>query len=206
MAVFHRPHGKRFRARAGGAGRRQARPPAGQSAALSPRGRFHHRATGPADRSAGRRSSPYRARRPILSGCAGGECVSTRTQGGAQGLRAAVDDLPEFLDVWNSHFGEPPCALTVVATKGLAPLESILEINIFGVRDGGKTKKEIIDHKASQHMRLGSAAVRAGDLLCLSGLYAANADGAIPQARSAAGLKYFGAPTHHDMQAVLTAA
>ena len=124
----------------------------------------------------------------------------------AQVYLTNIDDLPEFLDVWNSHFGEHPCALTVVATKGLALLESILEINIFGVRDGGKTKKEIIDHKASQHMRLGSAAVRAGDLLCLSGLYAANADGAIPQARSAAGLKYFGAPTHHEMQAILTAA
>jgi len=124
----------------------------------------------------------------------------------AQVYLTNINDLPEFLDVWNSHFGEHPCALTVVATKGLALLESILEINIFGVRDGGKTKKEIIEHKASQHMRLGPAAVRAGDLLCLSGLYAANADGAIPQARSTAGLKYFGAPTHHEMQAILTAA
>ena len=124
----------------------------------------------------------------------------------AQVYLTNINDLPEFLDVWNGHFGEHPCALTVVATKGLALLESILEINIFGVRDGGKTKKEIIEHKASQHMRLGPAAVRAGDLLCLSGLYAANADGAIPQARSAAGLKYFGAPTHHEMQAILTAA
>jgi enamine deaminase RidA (YjgF/YER057c/UK114 family) len=124
----------------------------------------------------------------------------------AQVYLTNINDLPEFLDVWNSHFGKHPCALTVVATKGLALLESILEINIFGVRDGGKTKKEIIEHKASQHMRLGPAAVRAGDLLCLSGLYAANADGAIPQARSTAGLKYFGAPTHHEMQAILTAA
>jgi enamine deaminase RidA (YjgF/YER057c/UK114 family) len=124
----------------------------------------------------------------------------------AQVYLTSINDLPEFLDVWNSHFGEHPCALTVVATKGLALLESILEINIFGVRDGGKIKKEIIEHKASQHMRLGPAAVRAGDLLCLSGLYAANADGAIPQARSTAGLKYFGAPTHHEMQAILTAA
>ena len=124
----------------------------------------------------------------------------------AQVYLTNINDLPEFLDVWNSHFGEHPCALTVVATKGLALLESILEINIFGVREGGKTKKEIIEHKASQHMRLGPAAVRAGDLLCLSGLYAANADGAIPQARSTAGLKYFGAPTHHEMQAILTAA
>jgi len=124
----------------------------------------------------------------------------------AQCYLTNINDLPEFLDVWNGHFGEHPCALTVVATKGLALLESILEINIFGVRDGAKTRKEIIDHKPSQHMRLGPAAVRAGDLLCLSGLYAADSDGAIPQAHSTAGLKYFGSPTHHEMQAILTAA
>jgi enamine deaminase RidA (YjgF/YER057c/UK114 family) len=40
----------------------------------------------------------------------------------------------------------------------------------------------------------------------LSGLYAADADGAIPQVRDTAGLKYFGAPAHHEMQAILTAA
>ena len=124
----------------------------------------------------------------------------------AQVYLTNIDDLPEFLDVWNGHFGDHPCALTVVATKGLALVESILEINIFGLRDSAKIKKQIIDHKASQHMRLGPAAVRAGDLLCLSGLYAADADGAIPQVRDTAGLKYFGAPAHHEMQAILTAA
>src|SRR6476661_3094467 len=87
-----------------------------------------------------------------------------------------------------------------------ALVESILEINIFGLRDSAKIKKQIVDHKASRPMRLGPAAVRAGDLLCLSGLYAADADGAIPQVRDTAGLKYFGAPAHHEMRAILTAA
>jgi enamine deaminase RidA (YjgF/YER057c/UK114 family) len=124
----------------------------------------------------------------------------------AQVYLTHIDDLPEFLDVWNSHFADSPCALTVVATKGLALLESILEINVFGLRDNAKTRKEIIEHKASQHMRLGPAAVRAGDLLCLSALYAADADGAIAQVRDSAGLKYFGVPMRHEMRAILTAA
>ncbi len=93
-----------------------------------------------------------------------------------------IEDLPEFLDVWNGHFREHPCALTVVATKGLALLESKIEINIFGLRDAGKARKEIIAHPTSDHMRLGPAAVRAGDLLCLSALYAADENGALPQA------------------------
>src|SRR3984957_5199646 len=83
----------------------------------------------------------------------------------AQVYLTNIDDLPEFMDVWNSHFGNNPCALTVVATKGLALLESKIEINIFGVKDKGKIKKEIIDHKPSAAMRLGPAGARAGDLL-----------------------------------------
>src|SRR5262245_9860467 len=92
----------------------------------------------------------------------------------AQVYLTDINDLPEFVDVWNSHFGENPCALTVVATKGLALLESKVEveINIFGVRDGGAIKKEIKEHNASAAMRLGPAGVRAGDLLCFSALYA----------------------------------
>ena len=41
----------------------------------------------------------------------------------AQVYLTNINDLPEFLDVWNSHFGDHPCALTVVATKGLALVE-----------------------------------------------------------------------------------
>ncbi len=135
---------------------------------------------------------------------AGGSSVGNAIK--AQVYLTNIHDLPEFLDVWNGYFGDHPCALTVVATKGLALLESIIEINIFGVRDDAVTKKQVIDHKASEHMRLGAAAVRAGDLLCLSGLYAADTNGALPQVRNTAGLKYFGAPAHHEMQAILTAA
>jgi enamine deaminase RidA (YjgF/YER057c/UK114 family) len=124
----------------------------------------------------------------------------------AQVYLTNIDDLPEFMDVWNGHFGGNPCALTVVATKGLALLESRIEINIFGVKDKGKIKKEIIDHKPSAAMRLGPAAVRAGDLVCLSALYAADEDGAMSPVRSSAALRYLGAPARHQMRAVLDAA
>jgi enamine deaminase RidA (YjgF/YER057c/UK114 family) len=124
----------------------------------------------------------------------------------AQVYLTDIDDLPEFMDVWNSHFADSPCALTVVATKGLALLESKIEINIFGVKDRGKIKKEIIEHKPSASMRLGPAAVRAGDLLCLSALYAADEEGAIPAVRKSAGLHYLGVPAQHQMRAILGAA
>jgi enamine deaminase RidA (YjgF/YER057c/UK114 family) len=136
---------------------------------------------------------------------AGGSSLANAVK--AQVYLTNISDLPEFLDVWNSYFGEKnPCALTVVATKGLALLESIIEINIFGVRDNGQIKKEVIAHKPSQHMRLGPAAVRAGDLLCLSALFAADADGALPDALASANLRHYGAPAQHQMRALLDAA
>jgi enamine deaminase RidA (YjgF/YER057c/UK114 family) len=135
---------------------------------------------------------------------AGGSSLANAIK--AQVYLTNINDLPEFMDVWNSHFGDSPCALTVVATKGLALLESIIEINILGVRAGGRIKKEIVDHKGSQHMRLGPAAVVAGDLACLSALYAADENGALSDATRSSGLRHFGAPAQHQMRAILTAA
>jgi enamine deaminase RidA (YjgF/YER057c/UK114 family) len=135
---------------------------------------------------------------------AGGSSLANAIK--AQVYLCDINDLPEFLDVWNSHFGANPCALTVVATKGLALLESKIEINIFGVRDGGKTRKQIVEHKASDAMRLGPAAVRAGDLLCLSALYAADQNGALPSVTKSAGLRYLGVPAQNQMRPILDAA
>jgi enamine deaminase RidA (YjgF/YER057c/UK114 family) len=124
----------------------------------------------------------------------------------AQVYLTNLNDLPEFMDVWNSHFAETPCALTVLKTKGLGLLESIIEINIFGVRDAGKVKKQVIEHGSSSAMRLGPAAVVAGDLVCLSALYAADSNGVIPSVRNSSGLLYLGVPAQHQMRAVLKAA
>jgi enamine deaminase RidA (YjgF/YER057c/UK114 family) len=124
----------------------------------------------------------------------------------AQVYLTNINDLPEFLDVWNGHFAESPCALTVVKTKGLGLLESIIEINVFGVRNDGKIKKQIIEHESSAAMRLGPAAVAAGDLICLSALYAADENGAISTVQKSAGLHYLGAPAQHQMRAILNAA
>lgn len=132
---------------------------------------------------------------------AGGSSIKNAIK--AQVYLTDIDDLPEFMDVWNDHFGDHPCALTVVPTKGLALLESKIEINILGVRDSGNIKKQIIDHKASATMRLGPAAVCAGDLLCLSALYAADGEGAIPAVRNSAGLRHIGAPAQHQMRMIL---
>jgi enamine deaminase RidA (YjgF/YER057c/UK114 family) len=135
---------------------------------------------------------------------AGGSSLKNAVK--AQVYLTDLNDLPEFMDVWNTHFSDHPCALTVVKTKGLGLLESIIEINIFGVRDDGNTRKEIVEHKPSAAMRLGPAAIVAGDLVCLSALYAADERGAIGSAQRSTGLHYLGVPAQHQMRAILEAA
>lgn len=135
---------------------------------------------------------------------AGGSSLGSAVK--AQVYLTDINDLPEFMDVWNGHFASNPCALTVVECKALALKESKIEINILGLRDGGKIKKEIVDHKPSAAMRLGPAGVRAGDLLCMSALYAADDEGALPAALKTAGLRHVGSPVAHQMTAILDAA
>lgn len=135
---------------------------------------------------------------------AGGSSLKNAVK--AQVYLTNIDDLPEFMDVWNGHFADSPCALTVVKTKGLGLTESIIEINIFGVRDDGRIKKQIVEHGPSSAMRLGPAAVVAGDLVCLSALYAADENGAMPAVQKSAGLRRLGVPAQRQMRAILNAA
>jgi enamine deaminase RidA (YjgF/YER057c/UK114 family) len=124
----------------------------------------------------------------------------------AQVYLTDINDMPDFMDVWTKYFGDHPCALTVVPISGLGFTLGVIEINIFGVRDKGAIRKEIIEHKGSERMRLGPAAVRAGSLLCLSGLFAADDKGVLADAAKANDLRHFGVPVQRQMHAVLGAA
>ncbi len=123
----------------------------------------------------------------------------------AQIYLSDMADMPDFLDVWNKHFGASPCALTVVPTTGFGFTEGIIEINIFGVRDAGAVKKQIVDVDLPAGMSLGPAAVRAGDLVCLSGLVAAGDTGPAVAAERVRDLRYFGAGAYEQMQVILNA-
>jgi enamine deaminase RidA (YjgF/YER057c/UK114 family) len=124
----------------------------------------------------------------------------------AQAYLSDMADMPDFLDVWNAHFADTPCALTVVPTSGFGFTDGIIEINIFGVRDSGATAKQVIDVDLPPGMALGPAAVRAGNLVCLSGLLAAGDDGpAIAPAR-VRDLRYFGAGAFEQTQVILETA
>jgi enamine deaminase RidA (YjgF/YER057c/UK114 family) len=117
-----------------------------------------------------------------------------------------IADTQHCMEVWNAHFGTSPCAVTVVPTAGFGFTDGIIEINVFGVRDNGAAKKEVIDHRIPAGMAFGPAAVRAGDLVCLSGLVAAGEDAPVPGIGAACGLHWYGAGARRQIDAILDVA
>jgi enamine deaminase RidA (YjgF/YER057c/UK114 family) len=135
---------------------------------------------------------------------AGGSSLKNAVK--AQVYLTDMADMPDFMDVWNGHFGSSPCALTVVPASGFGFSEGIIEINIFGVRDSGSVAKQIIDVDLPEGMALGPAAIRAGNLVCLSGLVA-TADGAPAVGpERVRDLCYFGTGAFEQTRVILDAA
>jgi enamine deaminase RidA (YjgF/YER057c/UK114 family) len=87
-------------------------------------------------------------------------------------------DVPAFNEAWRAHFAVAP-ATTIIptATPGFIVADGRIEINTISVR--GKAARRIVEDGST-------VAVRAGDLLFLSGLTASDADGLLADADGAA--------------------
>jgi enamine deaminase RidA (YjgF/YER057c/UK114 family) len=101
----------------------------------------------------------------------------------AQIYLADLADLPRFEDAWRAAFPTDPPARTVLPASAFGCLGCIVEINLIAVSAGGRTRKQIVSGPCPVPLGHASPAVRAGELLFLSGLFAADADGLIPGAR-----------------------
>jgi enamine deaminase RidA (YjgF/YER057c/UK114 family) len=105
----------------------------------------------------------------------------------AQVYLADIHDVPAFNQVWARHFGDAVPATTFVPTldPGFAIAEARCEINLLAVTRGGKTARAPL--KGNPAVCDGHPlAVRAGSLLCFSGLVAADAKGPISGSRRGA--------------------
>ena len=93
------------------------------------------------------------------------------------------EDYSAFNEAWLKHFGEDGPALTVLpcAPHALAPYDGRIEINILALRTKGKTTASSVDADVRPGLRDQPQAVRAGDMLFLSGLMATDETGALAQ-------------------------
>ena len=96
----------------------------------------------------------------------------------AQVYLARIEDLPDFLDVWNGYYAKIPCALTVVPTKSFATIGGIIEINLIALTNGTRREKEVIAAEVPDMAAFGPC-IRAGEFLLPSGLMAIRRDGHI---------------------------
>jgi len=93
----------------------------------------------------------------------------------AQVYLARIEDLPDFLDVWNRYYAKIPCALTVVPTKSFATIGGIIEINLIALTNEARREKEVIAADVPEMAAFGPC-IRAGEFLLPSGLMAIGRD------------------------------
>lgn len=95
--------------------------------------------------------------------------------------------------MWARYFGETGPALSVIPCKdrGLAVSDGRVEINVLAVKSNGTTKRQHIDAGVIAGFSHQPQAVKAGDLLFLSGLMAIDEEGLVPGAESDARQPWF---------------
>ena len=116
------------------------------------------------------------------------------------------DDIPNFREVWAKHFPVEP-ATTIIATEtpGFIMPESRIEINTIALAKDGKTKKEVIA-PIPPLFAGASAAVRAGDLLFISGLMAVRNGALVSQAKTDPAQPFYAIPAKAELREILAQA
>jgi enamine deaminase RidA (YjgF/YER057c/UK114 family) len=122
----------------------------------------------------------------------------------AQVYLSYMQDYFGFQEAWRDYFGANPPATTVVPVKGMGIHESRVEINVVAIVPDQGAEIEVVKAKTIPaplgHEPL---AVRAGNLLFLSGIMAYENGGPLRQAFSSAAFPHFGSSAKAQMRAIL---
>ena len=94
------------------------------------------------------------------------------------------DDYSAFNEAWTRHFGEtgPTVSIIPCIEHGLAPYDGKIEINVIAAKPGSAASRRAVDAGVATAFRHQPQAVRAGDLLFMSALMAADRGGLVPSA------------------------
>lgn len=121
---------------------------------------------------------------------------------------ADINDIPAFNSVWQRYFNSTPPASTIVPTSrpGFAISDATIEINLLAVKEGGAIKKEVIYCTSFAGFAGQPAAVRAGNLLLLSGLLAIDRHGPNPGVAVDPQMPYFGSSIEYQLEHIIDVA
>ena len=114
------------------------------------------------------------------------------------------EDVPGFNEVWLSHFKSPP-ATTIIGTAqpGFGINNLRIEINTITLADKGKTKREVIRGPEAPAFDGYVSAIKADDLLFLSGLMAVEGGRLIPEAHIDERQPFYGIPIKAELRSII---
>jgi enamine deaminase RidA (YjgF/YER057c/UK114 family) len=116
------------------------------------------------------------------------------------------DDIPGFREVWAQHFPvEPATTIIATATPGFIIPESRIEINTIALAKDGRTAKQVVD-PIPPLFQGASTAIRAGDLLFISGLMAVRDGALVPQAKADPTQPFHAIPVKVELREILAQA
>lgn len=102
----------------------------------------------------------------------------------AQVYLADREDYSAFNETWTKHFGAlgPSYSVIPCIDHGLAPYDGKIEINVIAAKPGSAASRRPVDAGVVTAFRNQPQAVKAGDLLFISGLMAIDRDGLVASA------------------------
>jgi enamine deaminase RidA (YjgF/YER057c/UK114 family) len=135
-------------------------------------------------------------------------------EGAGAGLESVVkaqvylcdrEDVPGFNETWLSFFKGNPPATTIIPTAnpgfGINALR--IEINTISLALAGNTKREVIKGPESPAFDGYVSAIKCGDLLFLSGLYALKDGRLIDEAKVDERQPFYGIPIKAELRAII---
>jgi enamine deaminase RidA (YjgF/YER057c/UK114 family) len=115
------------------------------------------------------------------------------------------EDYSAFNEVWARHFSKSQPTFSVIPCieHGLAPYHGKIEINVLALKPDSKRTKCHPDAGVVTAFRHQPPAVRAGDLLFISGLMAIDRDGLVPSAAVDAHQPWFSSPAEAQAEFII---
>jgi enamine deaminase RidA (YjgF/YER057c/UK114 family) len=115
------------------------------------------------------------------------------------------DDYSAFNEAWTRHFGPsgPTVSIIPCIAHGLAPYDGKIEINVIAARPGSAASKRHINASAATAFRHQPQAVKAGDLLFIPTLMAADVNGLVSSATTDPRQPYFSSSPEAQAEVIL---